>query len=156
MKEIPLTKGYVALVDDEDFERLSQFKYWANGGVGNYCDARRYARGDDGREVHIRMACDVLNVPRTTTVDHKNRNSLDNRKENLRVASRSQNSINWVRRNKYGRGVARVGGLFQVRIVSKGKRKFIGYYKTPEEARAAYDKAAKQLHGEFAVLNSRE
>lgn len=155
MKEIPLTKGYVALVDDEDFERLSKFKYWGQVNCG-YVDARRYAQGQNGSEVYVRMACDVLNVPRTTTVDHKNRNSLDNRKENLRVATRSQNSINWVRRNKYGRGVALVGGMFQVRIAVNGKRKLIGYYKTPEEARAAYDAAAKQLHGEFAVLNSRE
>lgn len=86
-------------------------------------------------------------------IDHINGNSLDNRIANLRLATNSQNHMNQrVRRDsKLGlKGVHRVGNRFQARIQKDGKRLNLGLFGTPEEAHAAYCKAAHEMFGEFA------
>ena len=86
MKKIPLTKGKFALVDDKDFILLNQSKW--------YLTALGYAAKKGGKTGIIYMHQLLRKVPIGLEVDHKNRNKLDNRKDNLRAATRSQNQLN--------------------------------------------------------------
>lgn len=86
-------------------------------------------------------------------VDHINRNSTDDRIENLRLATDSQNSQNRkvALTNTSGfKGVNRSGTGWQARVMREGKRVFLGQFPTKEEAAAAYQQAAAEMHGEFA------
>jgi hypothetical protein len=87
-------------------------------------------------------------------IDHVNRNGTDNRLENLRLATPSQNTANTVRRNSIGRrGVRIMKGKYQANIKIGQKQKNLGTYGTIDEAAHAYNKAAIQIYGEFAILN---
>lgn len=152
-KQIQLSKGLVALVDDEDFEWLSEFKWCVND--ENYA-IRNVQK--NGKWTTTRMHRDVLNAPDFMQVDHVNCNPLDNRRCNLRLATNSQNQRNRGsnKNNKSGfKGVSwrvsRQKWLAQIEIDGKGKH--LGYFDTPEDAAQAYDKAARELHGEFAKTN---
>lgn len=149
MKQIELTKNKYALVDDEDFEPLSLYKwhttpdgYAAKMGV------------TDGQRVVIRMHRELLDAPKGTYVDHINGDKLDNRKTNLRFATHQQNCHNTKvkKRNKLGlKGVClhKLSGLYIARIKAHGKTHYLGYYKTPEEAYAVYCKRGPAFHGTF-------
>lgn len=90
----------------------------------------------------------------TKLVDHKNRNRLDNRRDNLRYATRSQNCINRLSTSKSGyRGVYLVQGRWVAEIKYEKQRKFLGGFTTKEKAAIAYNVAAIKYHGEFAILN---
>ena len=102
----------------------------------------------------------VMDNPEGMEVDHINGNPLDNRKENLRICTRAQNSQNKKLRadSKSGyKGVyERSNGRFQAYIGNPeypGRHISLGYHNTPEEAARAYDAKAKELHGEYAHLN---
>jgi len=90
-------------------------------------------------------------------IDHINRNGLDNRRSNLRLATIAQNAWNSRRRkNRSGyKGVwyAKDKGRFRAAIWHNNKREYLGYFDSPRQAALAYDEAAKRYHGEFAVLN---
>lgn len=90
-KEIPLTQGRVALVDDEDFDRLSKHKW-------HYHKTGYARRGEGGRKNHrkIYMHREVMNAPDDMEVDHGKGGTLDNRKSNLRVCTHKENSRNRV------------------------------------------------------------
>lgn len=94
-------------------------------------------------------------IPDGLQVDHINADCTDNRIENLRLATASQNSSNRPRASKSGyRGVSEHHtGIYQARIKHHGRTIYIGIYMTEEEAAHAYDIKAKELHGEFAILN---
>src|SRR4030066_2184242 len=89
MKEIKLTRGKVAIVDDEDYEWINQWKWHCNGQgyAERHCDI-------PGKRTMIKMHRLILNTPNGMETDHINHNRLDNRKSNLRVRTRSQNAIN--------------------------------------------------------------
>ena len=96
----------------------------------------------------------ILGLPKNIIVDHKDKNTLNNFKSNLRKATKRQNLINRMSKNKYGyRGVSITHGYWRAMIGSEGKRYYLGRFKTKELAAMAYDEAAKELHGEFAILN---
>lgn len=161
MKEIKLTQGKVALVDDEDFDRLSPYK-WHLKKRENYF----YAATSRGRIVMHRFIMQV-NDP-SIFIDHVNHNGLDNRRDNLRVCSNQENQ--WNRGSNKGTSSKYVG-VSKVIMKKKGhiytywvayikennKPKHLGYFPfTPEgEIRAATrrDDAAKNLYGAFAHLN---
>lgn len=98
----------------------------------------------------------IMNCKPGKFIDHINRDRLDNRKENLRIANRSQNNANMriQDRNKLGvKGVCLHRGRYQASITVKKKTIFLGNYDTAKEAALAYDEAAKMYHGEFALTN---
>lgn len=151
MKKIAVGNGQEAIVDDEDFERLSKFKWCSMGTRGKpYAVRTTY------------MHKEVLGTHET--VDHINGNSLDNRKANLRIASLTKNNWNIPKRmNRAGKastsiykGVYRPGKSkkWWAKIVAEGQRIVLGQFDTEEDAARAYNKAAKNLHGDFAWLNS--
>lgn len=151
MREIPLTKGYVALVDDEDHAYLSQFKWTAKV---NRRTGIAYAERSDGMPLHRQ----IMGLPRRggdLVVDHRDRNTLDCRKANLRVCSHAENCRNVRARRGNGlKGIKpRRGRTFEARICFNYKRIYLGLFKTAVEAALAYDEAAKLYFGEFARLN---
>jgi hypothetical protein len=155
-KEIQLTQGQVALVDDWRYDELNQYKWYAawDGTTGSFY-ARRAGRLFAKRTA-IMMHAVVARTPRGMYTDHINHNTLDNRHDNLRICTNSQNQHN---RGKHSdntsgyKGVFRNGRGWMARIVTDRKITYLGTFKTEIEAARAYDEAAKRLHGKFAALN---
>lgn len=160
MKEILLTQGKVALVDDERYEELSWYKWHFSDG---YAKRTMYR---DGKKCQWRMQWSVVGKPTSGLVaDHVNRNRLDNRIENLRICTRLENSKNRGvdNRNSSGyKGVYKQVNMirgkryeyWRVQISSDGKVTTKGSFKTAREAAKAYNKLARRLHGEFASINN--
>jgi hypothetical protein len=152
MKVIPSTQGYEILVDDEDFERLSQHSWYAHYSVRGRRPARR-APVNAGRKV-IYLVHEILPMRHGFVVDHANGNVWDNRRSNLRYATRAQNAQN--RGPNPGRrfkGVRPYGQGFTAKIGAHGSLYCVGWFASEIEAALAYDRAALELHGEFARLN---
>lgn len=160
MREIPLTQGYVAVVDDRDYKRVSAYKWHAQverrkDGSVKAVYARRNKRVDEqGYVQHLHRFIMGVDDP-TKQVDHRDHNGLNNRRKNLRRCSNAQNQAN--RRvdvdNRSGfKGVAwkKDKGKYQSRITVNGKMKFLGYFSDKKLAAEAYQAAAKSIFGEFA------
>ena len=151
VKTILLTQNKIAFVDDEDFEKLNKYKWYAfRSYSGKY-----YARRKKSKK-NIAMHREILNFP--PMIDHINRDGLDNRRSNLRVCDNSQNRINskMCRHNSSGfRGVSwfKITKKWVVHIAKDNKKITVGYFTDKIKAAEAYDAKAKQLHGEFAILN---
>lgn len=155
-KQIPLTQGKFAIVDEEDFEYLNQWKWFyykhKNTATGY---AARNRRTDSAHRTHFTMHRQILGDKEKHEIDHIDGNGLNNSRKNLRHCTRSQNQHN---RNKYKnntsgyKGVSfdKQSGKYCVNIQINKVQKKIGRYKTAEEAHEAYQKAALELHGEFA------
>lgn len=156
MRQIELTKGHVAIVDDEDYERLMQGGSWcaAEQRDGTYVYAvRAIKRGSTWTTQ--RMHSFLTGWP---YVDHANGNALDNRRANLRPANQTQNNANQ-RRNKTNtsgfRGVTwhRGAAKWVAQIHVHKKNHYLGLYESPIEAARAYDEAAREHFGAFARPN---
>jgi hypothetical protein len=144
----PARYGKYAIVDDDDFDRVMQH-HWTYG-----VNTNRVCMWVSGRT--LPLANFILGVPIGTVVDHRDRNPLNNTRTNLRVATRSQNASNTTmrRRSNSGyRGVHKYGDRYQARIKLNNKTINLGMYATAREAAIVRDNAARELHGEFAVLN---
>lgn len=162
MKFIPLTKGLQAIVDDDDFPRLSQFKWFARVSHhkrGLTWHAARHERGNNGSMVW--MHHEVLGVK--TRTDHKNRDGLDNRRQNLRPATPILNSFNVTKyRTRNGRPTSSrykgvhwaTGPKKWIAKITVNKRIVqLGSFDDELVAARTYDQAALKHAGEFAVLN---
>ena len=155
-KLIFLTQGKYSIVDDEDFEKINQYKWWC----------RPYNNGNEravgrvkGKSIFMHRF--ILNPPKDIGIDHIDHNGLNNRRENLRLATPSQNQANSYgkRFGKYSKfkGVTfnKIGG-WQAQIGKNNKMIYLGCFSKEEDAARAYNKAAIKLFGEFAYLNKIE
>jgi len=158
-RQIPLTRGRHAIVDDADYEWLSQWKWtllttMPTVGKHEYSYAAR--QHPCGKLVLMHRA--ILRAPESKCVDHMNGNRLDNRRSNLRLASHSENMANRKKHKNNTSGYMGVwqrksSGNWRVELRFENKRHCGGTYATPEEAARAYDELARRIHGEFATLN---
>lgn len=157
-RRIRLTECKFAIVDPQDFYWLNNF-YWLTVGKRNNLYAARLIRTPSGRLNAILMHKQILDAPAGLLVDHRNTNSLDNRRANLRLATPSQNSCN-SRRDKSNTYSRYRGVSFSKRkqkwfaaIRVNGKKIWLGYFDNEIDAARAYDKAALEYHKDFAQLN---
>lgn len=149
MKEIPLTQGMYALVDDEDYALLSMF-HWCVSVARN---GRNYAVRGSGK-TRVFMHRFVMQTPDDQIVDHLDHNGLNNQKTNLVNCTQSENVHRGKTYSKY-KGVYwdKTYKFYCAQISYKGRRKFIGYYKTENEAAKAYNKVALRIYGKSAYQN---
>jgi len=162
MKKIPLTQGKFALVDDEDFEYLNQWKWIFHK---NKKDRTGYAirsgyNKTTGKRTRIAMHRVLIKAVHPQICDHKNGNGLDNRKANLRLCDRFESV--WNRKTFSRKKTPAIKGVTKVkdkkgipaywiaRITYKGTRIYLGTFKTKKAAESAYKKRATELHKEFA------
>lgn len=154
-RKVPLSQGKFALVDDADFERVSQFKWTYDKGYAFRHVYRRDADGKwRGRKVSLHNF--VMGAEQGDLIDHINRDPLDNRRCNLRRATKAQNNANsGPRGNAQYKGVTyhQRDGRWLAQITSGKTKRHLGNFCTAEAAAKAYDKAAFELWGQFAYLN---
>jgi hypothetical protein len=159
LKEIKLTNSteVVALVDDEDYDRINQHK-WLLSSKGYII---RYV-GNTWNRSQIRMHNEVLNLPPNSGVDHIDQTKWNNCKYNLRIVAHSVNQQNRMIDKKNTTGFKGVSinndgrhKPFKATIAKDGKNKTIGYFKTVKEAADAYDKYALELYGPEALTNAK-
>ena len=151
MRIIKLTQGKYTIIDGEDYERVSKFKWCASKVQNNF-----YAtRSDHKNNKTIRLHRFIMNITNPKIViDHINCNSLDNRKYNLRLCSHQQNLCN---RGEMKNNTSGYKGVYWNKHAKKhfssirfnGKNIHLGYFEDPKEAYEIYCKKAKELHGEF-------
>jgi len=158
MKKIKLSQNQFALVDDEDFEKLNNRKWSAK--FDNHTN-KFYAYGHLDKKNNyksILMHRFIMGFPTNKQIDHINKDTLDNRKINLRIVTNAQNQANrWKNKkcsSKY-KGVIYLSKInkWYSRICFAKKSYNIGIFNSEEEAGLAYNKKAKELFGEYACLN---
>jgi hypothetical protein len=152
-KQIALTKGHYAIVDDADYPMLSAYKWQASERGTNV-----YASTDINRK-KVYMHRMIMDPAEGLTIDHRDGNGLNNQRSNLRTATKRQNIINRTRlrpntKSKY-RGVFAITNSksWRAQIFVNGKTIYLGSYATEESAALAYNRAAQKHHGDFAKLN---
>lgn len=158
MREIKLTRGKVALVDDEDFEFLNQWKWCAHKEHknGNYY-AYRTLNLSKTKKVTIIMHRVIAGLKNSNIhIDHINGNGLDNQRSNIRVCTNAQNLMNKgsYKNNSTGlKGVYSKFGYYVARIRHQGNEVYLGKFNCKTCAAFAFDLAAVKLRGEFARTN---
>jgi hypothetical protein len=154
VKRIPLTRGYETLVDDEDYEDLAACKWYADVTPRGYVYAKRTVRAN-GRRYGVKMHRAILGANDGKHVDHANRDTLDNRRSNLRFATRSENTANSAKRSNNTSGYKGVTwhvqrGKWRAQIAKGDARISLGLFTDAAAAARAYRLAAEALFGEFA------
>ena len=155
-KEIVLTNGMKAIVDDEDYSVINLFT-WHYSRSGYAYAFFKYMMDGSQHYCPHKMHRIINMTPKNRHTDHINGNKLDNRRENLRVVTPTQNRANTFKDYKNANGYPGVfvqykknGSVsFRSRIVVDGKTKNLGYFKTPEEASAAYVKEKEKYKNEL-------
>lgn len=159
-RQIPLSgekgSGKFLLCDDADYDLLSQYTWHADVNRSTVYAVTTYKDPETGHRVR-RRAHRILR-PDAAQVDHRNGDGLDNRRENLRPATRAENQRNrGHQRNSTTRykGVSlhSSGTRYSAMIGHAGKTRYLSLHATPEAAASAYDDAARELHGEYARTN---
>ena len=153
MKMIPFVNSdQVALVDDNDYEGVSEHR-WRLRSDGYVMSSSRIG----GK--HLLLQCFILKIPKGLEIDHENHDPLDNRRENLRLATHAQNMANMLKpldgKTSRFKGVCwhKASKKWQVLIGHEGKHFHLGLYKSEEEAARTYDLAALKYFRKFSRLN---
>ncbi len=157
MPVIKLTNGGETLVDDSDYEHLSQWNWQQNQG---YAIRNQYVSCINGKRKNktIYMHRAVNKTPDGMETDHINNDKLDNRKTNLRASNRSNNAVNKPKQSNNtsgykGVGWHKVAGKWRATIKVNNRAKHLGHFATPEDAATAYNFAALEYFGKFATFN---
>ena len=155
MREISLTQGKIALVDDTDFDWLNQWRWYANRLGGIYYVARN---GSNPNRRKILMHRFILNVPKGLEIDHRDGDGLNNRRTNLRICTHQENQHNQQpqkNRSSAFKGVHWCASArkWVSRIKVDGIEKYLGCFTNELEAARIYDMATLRFHGEFARPN---
>lgn len=154
MKEIPLTQGKVAIVDDEDFITVAIFKWFAHKqSKAKTFYAERNIHVAIGRRKPLAMHVYLMDPPDGYQVDHIDGDGLNNRRDNLRICRCSQNQGNARIRKDCSsgvKGVSKNSGKWRARIQVNPKRMELGRYSTIDDAAKAYADAAAKYFGELA------
>lgn len=164
MREITLTKGYVALVDDDRYDELSSVKWTASvhknrKGEISIVYAYRWTSAKDGPKRMVTMHRQVAGVYETEIdVDHEDHNGLNNTRDNLRIGDATLNlgnqrvgcdntsgykGVSWYKAYK----------MWRVKIQFRRKTIHVGYFRNIEDAAAAYKEKAEELYGEFSCTD---
>jgi len=160
-RKIPLGDSFFAIVDPHDFYWLNKSHWSPRKNRGGVYAVRLVNDPDKNIKIYS-MHRVIMNPPRDLLVDHRNCDSLDNRRANLRLATHAQNSYNKQKTKAktssrfIGVSLDKSRGLWAPRISYQGKKIYLGRFTNEIEAARAYDEAAKQYHGEFAKLNFSE
>ena len=148
---------HTVLYDAEDAGKIEPYTWSLRKGYGTFYAYRLTARPN---RKNLAMHREITECPKGKMVDHINGNGIDNRRENLRVCTMSENMMNRnkTKQNSTGyKGVYKTGDSklnpYSSKIQKSKKVYCLGHYRTPEEAARAYDKKAIELFGEFANLN---
>ena len=158
MKKIELTQGKFAMVDDEDFEYLNQYKWFAAKQKYTYYACRKSSKINGKRHTIIMHRVIMKLDSNDLIVDHKDHDGLNNMRSNLRLCNKSQNGANSIKSiglsSKF-KGVCwnKEKMKWECKIKVSHKRLFLGYFKTEIEAAISYNNAAILHFGEFAELN---
>ena len=159
--EIALSNGEIALIDDEDYPLVSTYRWAASRGPDGkpYATARiQHGRGKERFYTTLRMHRLIMEAERGEEIDHINMNTLDNRRANLRKATKAQNMAN---RNRTARSTSgwkgvhfhKGAGNWMAEIKAEGTRFYLGLFDRCELAGLAYDCASRVVHGEFCRPN---
>jgi hypothetical protein len=148
-----------AKVDPDDYERLRKYEWLTKKGKNSFYARRRVPTGKSKKEKLVYMHQMVVKVPKGMVIDHINQDGMDNRSDNLRPATYSQNLCN--RKKRSGAMYSKYKGVhwnkshkkWAARITFEKKTIELGYYLSEIEAAKAYDNAARKYHAEFACLN---
>ena len=157
-RRIYLGEGKYTIVDPRDFYWLNNF-HWTLDGNGEHIYAVRNIMKAGAGTKTISLHREIMSHPKGLLVDHRNTDTLDNRRSNLRLATHSQNSCN--RRKTSSKTSSRFRGVcfdksrgrWSAHIRFHGKRMRLGRFKNEIDAAKAYDAAALEYHKEFARLN---
>ncbi len=156
-RRIYLDEGEWTLVDADVYYQLGHLKWHIKGNGKKYYVVRD-VKTDPGKTKLLSLHREITDAPKGLVVDHRNGDTLDNRRANLRLATQSQNMQNVPKKENtssrfmgvyFIKSAGKWGG--QIRV--KGKDKWLGSFKNEIDAAKAYDETAKKYHGEFARLN---
>lgn len=156
MAFLVLSRGYVATVDDDSPTLGKKWSALVHPNGKHVYGVRVVTKRIDGKRIQkmLYLHREVMDAPSGVEVDHINRNTLDNRKENLRFATRAQQNANRTKgKSKSGFKGVTVDPNGTVKFVARYGGKHIGRYASAEDAARAYDAFAKETVGDFATLN---
>lgn len=153
MKTVKLSNGMEALVSDEDYERVAQYRWHAMPvNRGRVYAIHTVNDGQHTRSVYLHRF--IMDAPDGMMVDHRNGNGLDNQRDNLRIVTRSQNLHNRKPVPGRYRGVVKHNGRWLARISVGNKKRHLGTFATPEQAALAWNRAIIDAGlAEYATLN---
>jgi hypothetical protein len=151
--EITLTNNEICIIDDEDFLKIKNYNWYASK-----CKNITYATGYNKKDKQY-MHRLIMNASKSEIIDHINNNGLDNRKQNLRICTVSQNAQNNRKRRDTSsiyKGVCynKRNSKWMASLKINGKFKYLGEFKEEIDAAKAYNNKAIELFGEFANLNN--